>query len=86
MTEGIIKEATGLAKLINDPVLIVLTIVIVALLVFIYYMARQAEKKEQRHFETTHALTEEIHNNSQTLIKLTTLVEVLVHGRNVSSN
>lgn len=84
MSDGIINETTELAKVINDPVLIVLTVVIMALLVFIYYMARQAERKDQRNFEIVNALTEEIHNSSQTLAKLATLVEIFVHGRNTN--
>jgi len=85
MTDQIIKEATGLMKIINDPILIVLTVVIFALLVFIYYMARQADGKEKRYFDYTKILNEEIHANSQTLVKLTTLIEVLVHGRGKNS-
>lgn len=81
MDGSVVKEAVGIAKLINDPVLIVLVIVIIAFLIFFFYNAAVQSKKESRNFDIIYALTEEINHNSQTLVKLTTLVEILVHGR-----
>ena len=80
MDQTIAKEAIGLAKLINDPVLIVLITIILSFLVYFFYYAKVQSKKDERNFEIIRVLTEEINHNSQTLVKLTTLIEILVHG------
>lgn len=79
--KGVADAATGIAKAIGDPVLIVLTIVIVGLLVLLYLLTKSIEKKEKAHQQSINMLTQELHENSQTLVRLATLIEVLVHGR-----
>lgn len=79
--KGVADAAAGIAKVIGDPVLIVLTIVIVSLLVLLYLLTKSIEKKEKAHQQSINTLTQELHENSQTLVRLATLIEVLVHGR-----
>jgi len=79
--KGVADAATGIAKAIGDPMLIVLTIVIVGLLGLLYMLTKSIQKKEKDHQQSINTLTQELHDNSQTLVRLATLIEVLVHGR-----
>lgn len=79
--KGVADAATGIAKLIGDPVLIVLTIVIVSLIVMLFLVTRSMDRKGKAHEQSIKELTHELHENSQTLMRLATLIEVLVHGR-----
>lgn len=83
--KSVTDAATGIVKAIGDPVLIVLTIVIVGLLVLLYLLTKTIDKKERDHQQSITSLTNELHENSQTLVRLATLIEVLVHGRKQSN-
>lgn len=83
--KGIADVATGIAKLIGDPVLIVLTIVIISLIILLFLMTKSMERKDKTHKQSIKELTHELHENSQTLMRLATLIEVLVHGRKQTS-
>ena len=80
MDSNIIKEAAGIAKLINDPLLIVLTLVILFFLIYFFYNSKVQNKKDFKTSEMIYSLIEEVNHNSQTLVKLTTLIEVLVQS------
>ena len=77
-----LKELHEIAAIIGNPVLIVLTITILSLLVFIFYIAKQAGVRESKYFEMIVTLTEEVNESSQTLARLTALIEILVHSVN----
>lgn len=79
---SVADAATGIAKLIGDPILIVLTIVIIALIAMLFLLMRWMNKKDCKHQEVILKLTSELHENSQTLVRLATFIEVLIHGRN----
>jgi hypothetical protein len=79
--KGVVSAAENIAKAIGDPALIVLTIVIVGLLFILYMLTKSIEKKDKTHQRHIDSLTSEIHENSQTLVRLAILIEVLVHGR-----
>lgn len=66
-----------LAALIKDPILIF----VFALFVILGWVVKSLLEtiKEQMTYERE--LVAELNNNSQTLVRLTTLVETLVHGR-----
>ena len=71
------STVTEIARLINDPVLIVLTVVVISLIGVVYLLLRAMDKRDR--YITS--LTDELHQNSQVLTKLTTLIEVVIRGK-----
>jgi cbb3-type cytochrome oxidase subunit 3 len=66
-----------LAEGLKDPLLIFVLLVFALLFYVIVILLKHA--KEQIEYERE--LIHELNNNSQTLVRLTTLIETLVHGR-----
>lgn len=74
---GITDAVTTIAQVINDPVLIVLTVVVLALIGVVYLLLRAMDRRDRY----IASLTKELHANSQTLVKLTTLIELMARGQ-----
>lgn len=76
VVEHIPEAVTEVARIIQDPVLIVLSIVLFALVGVVFLLLRAMGQREKY----INTLTTELHQNSQTLVRLTTLIEVMVNG------
>lgn len=74
--EHIPQAVAEVARVIQDPMLIVLSIVLLALVLVVFLLLRAMNQRE-KYIST---LTIELHQNSQTLVRLTTLIEVMVNG------
>lgn len=86
MNSGLIDESVEVFKLIDDPVLIVLVIVIISLMIFIFKINRQAERREKKYFNMICTLTGEIQRSTNTLTKLAALLEVFIGSQNKTNN
>lgn len=75
-----------LAKLIKDPVLIILFILNIALIFIIWFILRQSEKRSTTNLSIVNDLSKELHNNSQILVRLATLIQILIGGSSKSKN
>lgn len=67
-------------KLIGDPVLIVLMLVIVFQMYFIFKTNNQSASRENKYFDLIEMLTGEINKGNITLSKLATLIKGLTNN------
>lgn len=67
-------------KLIGDPVLIVLTIVILFQMYFIFKTNNQTANREKKYFDLIELLTGEVNKGNVTLSKLATLIKGMTNN------
>jgi cell division protein FtsB len=70
-------EVTAIAKLINDPLLVFIFALFVLLAWVIFSLLRTIGSQVNYERE----LVSELNKTSQTVVRLTTLIETMVHGR-----
>ena len=76
-----ISKISTVIETIKDPLLVFL----LCLFVLLGYVIYNLLKSLQNHLEYERSLLDELNKNSNTLAKLATLIEVLVHGRGGSN-
>lgn len=75
---NLIVDGIEVLKIINEPILIVLILVIFCLMFFIFKVIKQAETRERQYFRMVVALTGEVAKSTNALVKLTSLIEIFI--------
>lgn len=74
-----------IAKTIGDPIYIIFFIIILGMFVLLIYKDRCLLRVIETHKQTASEIVDEVHETNVTMAKLTTLIEVLIYGKDRGS-